>query len=263
MDSRGRGKRPAHLAFLDEIGGTASRGRGRPSEPEPPSDRARFLRDEHGELIVIKPGEKQVEEEKTAEDLHYEAYVQGRAVGAIRAINGYSECVDRAAEASSGSARDAEDREREGNRTHAPARVHNAARLKRPGERGDGRSEETTKTAAQSMDEAMRRAREASDGEKEDEDLSLSAAALADKSMGACHAVATSAGARSFSAPHVVCTRSTTASRPDDKFTPMRPPLSEPADTARSGSHRHGTHCHDRKYERSPQTDRPTPKRLS
>jgi hypothetical protein len=177
---RGRGKRPAHLAFIagkDEDGG-----RPEPSEPEPVSDRARFVRDEHGELIVIKPGTKEQKEDKTAEDVQYEAYLQGRASGAIRAINGYSDGVDRAAAADSASALEATERAGDrGTRKYAPSRAHGAARFKRPSGRAVTTAEEVTKSAAQSMEEAMRRAREASDDE--DEQL-LSAATLADKAMG-------------------------------------------------------------------------------
>ncbi|EOD17089.1 hypothetical protein EMIHUDRAFT_470333 [Emiliania huxleyi CCMP1516] len=173
---RGDGKRPAHLAFLD--------GPDKRREPEPAakSDRATFLRDEHGELVVIKPGEELPQEEKTAEDEQYEAYLQGRASGAIRAINGYSDGVDRAALADSASARDAE---QQSERHHKPASAYNrAAKFKKRSESSSaGASEETVRSAAASMDEAMKRAREASDSEDEDV-LSLGAAALADKAMG-------------------------------------------------------------------------------
>jgi len=173
---RGDGKRPAHLAFLD--------GPDKRREPEPAakSDRATFLRDEHGELVVIKPGEELPQEEKTAEDEQYEAYLQGRASGAIRAIHGYSDGVDRAALADSASARDAE---QQSERHHKPASAYNrAAKFKKRSESSSaGASEETVRSAAASMDEAMKRAREASDSEDEDV-LSLGAAALADKAMG-------------------------------------------------------------------------------
>ena len=82
---RGRGKRPADAAPLAA-----------------PSDRAAFYRDERGELVVLKPGEKQEVKEKTAEELHYEAYLEGKRSYGGYSAGGYSDGVDRAAATSEG-----------------------------------------------------------------------------------------------------------------------------------------------------------------
>ena len=50
---------------------------------------------------MLKPGEKQEVKEKTAEELHYEAYLEGKRSYGGYSAGGYSDGVERAAATSS------------------------------------------------------------------------------------------------------------------------------------------------------------------
>ena len=176
----------------------AGRGRGRGQAAAPSvqqglvgdnQDRSKaiFTRDSHGELVIVKPGEKTEAELKvenrTAEDEHYEAYLQGRSAGKIHEIGGYSDGIDRAAMADSASARDGE---RTGEpRKYAPPRAHNhGVKYKRQkGVTSEHAVAEAAAAAGSAMDQAMQRARAGSDDDDEMAALSMSAAQLASRAM--------------------------------------------------------------------------------
>ena len=176
----------------------AGRGRGRGQAAAPSvqqglvgdnQDRSKaiFTRDSHGELVIVKPGEKTEAELKvenrTAEDEHYEAYLQGRSAGKIHEIGGYSDGIDRAAMADSASARDGE---RTGEpRKYAPSRAHNhGVKYKRQkGVTSEHAVAEAAAAAGSAMDQAMQRARAGSDDDDEMAALSMSAAQLASRAM--------------------------------------------------------------------------------
>lgn len=149
--------------------------------------KAIFTRDSHGELVIVKPGEKTEAELKvenrTAEDEHYEAYLQGRSAGKIHEIGGYSDGIDRAAMADSASARDGE---RTGEpRKYAPSRAHNhGVKYKRQkGVTSEQATAEAAAAAGSAMDQAMQRARAGSDDDDEMAALSMTAAQLASRAM--------------------------------------------------------------------------------
>ena len=149
--------------------------------------KAIFTRDSHGELVIVKPGEKTEAELKvenrTAEDEHYEAYLQGRSAGKIHEIGGYSDGIDRAAMADSASARDGE---RTGEpRKYAPSRAHNhGVKYKRQkGVTSEQAVAEAAAAAGSAMDQAMQRARAGSDDDDEMAALSMTAAQLASRAM--------------------------------------------------------------------------------
>ena len=176
----------------------AGRGRGRGQAAAPSvqqglvgdnQDRSKaiFTRDSHGELVIVKPGEKTEAELKvenrTAEDEHYEAYLQGRSAGKIHEIGGYSDGIDRAAMADSASARDGE---RSGEpRKYAPSRAHNhGVKYKRQkGVTSEQAVAEAAAAAGSAMDQAMQRARAGSDDDDEMAALSMTAAQLASRAM--------------------------------------------------------------------------------
>ena len=176
----------------------AGRGRGRGQAAAPSvqqglvgdnQDRSKaiFTRDSHGELVIVKPGEKTEAELKvenrTAEDEHYEAYLQGRSAGKIHEIGGYSDGIDRAAMADSASARDGE---RTGEpRKYAPSRAHNhGVKYKRQkGVTSEQAVAEAAAAAGSAMDQAMQRARAGSDDDDEMAALSMTAAQLASRAM--------------------------------------------------------------------------------
>ena len=176
----------------------AGRGRGRGQAAAPSvqqglvgdnQDRSKaiFTRDSHGELVIVKPGEKTEAELKvenrTAEDEHYEAYLQGRSAGKIHEIGGYSDGIDRAAMADSASARDGE---RTGEpRKYAPSRAHNhGVKYKRQkGVTSEHAVAEAAAAAGSAMDQAMQRARAGSDDDDEMAALSMTAAQLASRAM--------------------------------------------------------------------------------
>eukprot|EP00965_Chrysotila_dentata_P016313 539378-Pleurochrysis_carterae.AAC.2 len=209
-------------SLVPAAGRGRGRGRGKREREDEESDgRARFYRDDHGDLQVLKPGEThpdEIEDENkctkrfeaelqslvwtlrgleadivdpfrstarsslTEEDLQYEAYLAGKNRGAISKIGGYSDGIDRAAVADSASARDAEAQSGERGK-YAPARAYNrSAKFKQS--KGSSSAEDSGAVGAMKMELAMRRARECSDDEDEDEDaLSLNALQLANRAM--------------------------------------------------------------------------------
>ena len=148
---RGRGKRPADAAPLAA-----------------PSDRAAFYRDERGELVVLKPGEKQEVKEKTAEELHYEAYLEGKRSYGGYSAGGYSDGVDRAAATSSYSYEASSSGGGSGGGGRGPDRgrgrkmqkVQDAAALRA----------ESLKSGADELNQALKRAREGSDDDGDGDD---------------------------------------------------------------------------------------------
>ena len=172
-------KRPMPPAGRGRGGGAGCGGGG--------SDRARFVRDEHGDIVVVKSGEKtpaeiEAEREKSAEELHYEAYLEGRSSGAVRRIGGFSDGIDKAAAVDSSYAREAEERERSGEaaRQHAPARAHNRGH-KFKDQRHKSAGESAGRVGVRAFDQAMARARAVSDDD--DDEAMPSAAVLCDRAM--------------------------------------------------------------------------------
>jgi len=164
------------------------RGRGkRPLEGPPDDGKARFERDEHGDLKVVKPGEllssEKYEAEKTEEDLHYEAYLSGKAAGKIREIGGFSDGVDRAAVADSNYARESAAKEGEPSK-YAPSRAYNNSLKFKHSKKSQADSGASRADGIRALDQAMRRAAEGSDDDEDGIDsLSMNAVQLANRAM--------------------------------------------------------------------------------
>ena len=176
-----------------------------------------FYRDSKGELHALKPGEENPdqkrEREKTDEDRHYEAYLEGRTAGKVQNIGGayggqYG--IDKAALASSDSFVPLQDGggallpygstarqdlvvgAAEGAQKHAPAAAYNrSAKFKgKPGQAGDPQADSAAdllKSGGSKLQQALDRARAGSDSDSDDGDdgggAALSAAKLADSAM--------------------------------------------------------------------------------
>jgi len=178
---------------MSGVGRGRGAGRGRPAhEVTAETGKARFVRDEHGELVVVKPGERAPgeidDEDKDAEQLQYEAYLAGKSRGAVSKIGGYSDGVDRAAFADSAAAREAEgsaDQSGE-KRKYAPAQAYNRSSKYKKSASGQSQGEASA-DGIRKMREAMQRAREASDDDDDDDDdaaaADMNAEQLADSSM--------------------------------------------------------------------------------
>ena len=176
-----------------------------------------FYRDSKGELHALKPGEENPdqkrEREKTDEDHHYEAYLEGRASGKVQNIGGgyggqYG--IDKAALASSDSFVPLQDGgaallpygstarqdlvvgAAEGASKHAPAAAYNrSGKIKgKPGQASDAQADSAAdmlKSGGSKLQQALDRARAGSDSDSDDGGdgggAAMSAAKLADRAM--------------------------------------------------------------------------------
>ena len=157
---------------------------------------AQFYRDASGELHVVKEGEEnpddRKEREKTDEDRHYEAYLEGRQSGKVRRIGGYSDGADRAYFDSSEAFASSSSKDGEEKREYKPAAAYNrGAKFKGKGGKANGDSgdklADAMRNGAGKLQEALDKARAASDdeddGEGDDDGADPNAAQLASRAM--------------------------------------------------------------------------------
>ena len=156
-----------------------------------------FYRDASGELHVLKEGEEnpddRKEREKTDEDRHYEAYLEGRQAGKVRRIGGYSDGADRAYFDSSDAFASSSSKDGEEKREYKPAAAYNrGAKIKGKGggkangDTGDQLAD-AMRNGAGKLQQALDKARAASDdedeGEGDDDGADPNAAQLASRAM--------------------------------------------------------------------------------
>ena len=178
--------------------------------------RALFVRDQHGNLVTVLPGapmpakaqaaseaskkvaekaeavyEEKRLEERTEEDIQYEAYLQGKKSngGKIYLQNAGMGASDRSAFQDSLAAEVAEARESEG-KEYKPSRAYDrGAKMKKQSGKGNGgflggTSVEAAKLGAQKANEAMARALENSDDDDDDDGtLHMNAVQMANRAM--------------------------------------------------------------------------------
>ena len=182
--------------------------------PRNTTGKALFVRDAHGELVTVLPGQVMPEKAKaasedavatvakaeerreaerlaarSAEDVQYDAYLNGRDAkkGNVWIQGAGIASADRAAAADSISAQMASSKE------YAPSRAHDrSAKMKKSssagasssgGAYGGSISVAAARVGAEKAAAALARAREASDDDDEDDELNASAVSLVERSM--------------------------------------------------------------------------------